>query len=67
MAFKIDRHPVKGYTISVGVGKLFRARDLQEVAYALLHYFGVQGASYGASLDHFSHKTDTMGYCPLCK
>jgi hypothetical protein len=59
MTFKVDveyHGPMtKGYKISIGTGKTFRAHSLKEVSNALRHYFNID--------DHVKPCDE----CPLCR
>ena len=61
--FEVKRHYPKGYDISIGMGKLFYAKDLQEVSIALEHYFRpTQEMQFHPK--NYSEKNDN---CPLCR
>ena len=38
--FKVDKDAVGRYHISIGVGKIYSTRDIEEVKGALEHYYG---------------------------
>lgn len=58
--FKIKEHYPSGFDISIGVGRLFWAKDLKEVGISLEHYF-----------NHIFCKHTEKGFdvkkCPLCR
>ena len=58
----------EGYNISIGVGKRFRADNMQEIAYALEHYF--QDGLLNKPFDydkHIEHGKTGCDCCPLCR
>ena len=38
--FKVDQDAIGRYRISIGVGKIYSTRDIEEVKGALDHYYG---------------------------
>jgi len=60
----------RGFKISIGDGKTYPARDLQEVVYALEHYFGKAVPGYSTEpfdrQKHFQH-AEECDCCPLCR
>jgi len=59
-----------GFKINVGVGRTFKARDLQEVVYGLEHYF--RKAVLGFSKEPFNYEkhiahAKECDCCPLCR
>jgi len=69
---EIDQTSARQYTISIGVGRKFPARNLQEVGYALEHYFrdglfheGSTPANFNHQ-DHVEHAKE-CDCCPLCR
>ncbi|HLE81247.1 MAG TPA: hypothetical protein VJA25_08130 [Dehalococcoidia bacterium] len=70
MTMTITRDPItEVYRISVGVGKLARAKGLQEVANALVHYFRDRLPGYVETYDFHSHiaHAKECSCCPLCR
>jgi len=70
--FKVLKDARGRYQITIGVGKTFPARDLQEVGYALEHYFldglfheGTTPPKYDYS-KHIAHNQECH-CCPLCR
>jgi len=53
--FKVIQDGMNRYQISIGVGKIFRAKDLKEVKTALEHYFNSK------------HLIKNIKNCPLCE
>jgi len=71
--FKITPHYPSGYDISIGVGKKFYARSMQEVIYGLSHYFNVNIEHYTGDPNkkydwskHLDH-AKVCDCCPLCR
>jgi hypothetical protein len=65
--FQITPHIPEGYDISLGVGKIFHARNLQEVVYGLQHYFRESIPEYPFDSDkHYKHSKE-CDCCPLCR
>jgi hypothetical protein len=61
--FNITKDAMDKYQISIGIGKIFRANNLDEVALALEHYF--RETVISKTLDvHFTYKIE---WCPLCR
>jgi len=56
-----------GYDISIGIGKKFRARDLQEVVYGLQHYFRQSIAQYPYDYQKHIEHAKVCDCCPLCR
>ena len=57
----------KGFDISIGAGKKFKAENLQEVVYGLQHYFRESIPEYPFDYQkHIDHAKE-CGCCPLCK
>ena len=54
--FKVDRDVVDRFQISIGVGKIYFTRDIEEVKTALDHYFS-KGSCHSGSNPK----------CPLCR
>lgn len=54
--FKVDKDAMDIYHISIGVGKIYRAKDLQEVKIALDHYWAKDSCRLGNNSN-----------CPLCR
>ena len=55
--FKVEKDRMGRYRISIGAGKIYRARDISEVQTALAHYFRDGNYCFsGNNLD-----------CPLCR
>ena len=54
--FKVDRDAIGRYHISIGVGKRYSTRDLEEVKTALDHYWGEGKCLLGNNPK-----------CPLCR
>lgn len=69
MTMKIDKNPMGGYTLSIGTGKLARAHDLQEVAYALMHYFRDGMPEYESPFNYQKHLEHNREFpsCPFCR
>ena len=66
--FEITPHyPSGGFDISIGVGKRFFARDLQEVVYGLQHYFKESIAEYPYNYDKHIEHSKVCDCCPLCR
>lgn len=71
MTFKVDTEytgPMdRGYKISIGTGKTFHARSLEEVAYGMQHYF--QTDLFENRFDYTKHMehAKTCDCCPLCR
>lgn len=71
MTFKIDTEftgpMVKGYKISIGTGRSYHARTLEEVAVGLQHYF--QTGLFENKFDYTKHKehSKVCDCCPLCR
>ncbi len=64
--FKVESYGGQGYKISVGTGKTARAKNLQEVVYALQHYFRESIAEYPWDYaKHIEHSKE-CGCCPFC-
>jgi hypothetical protein len=61
MTFKVDLtgHPYEKYKISIGTGKTFRANTLEELFFALQHYYRKDSVIGPASLHN-------LGKCPKC-
>jgi len=55
---KIKRHYPSGFDISIGVGKIFWAKNIEEVGLAIEHYFRHHGSKI--------HNVDDKN-CPLCR
>lgn len=68
--FKVQKDAKGDYQISIGTGRLAKADSLQEVVYALEHYFqeGISGYS-GRKFDYEGHikHAEECGCCPLCR
>jgi hypothetical protein len=63
-------YPKDGFRITIGVGKAFIARNLQEVIYGLEHYFNEAIPEYSiAPFDRQKHMehAKTCDCCPLCR
>ena len=54
--FKVDKDAMDRYHISIGVGKIYSTRDINEVKAALGHYYGKDGCRAGNNPS-----------CPLCR
>ncbi len=54
--FKVDKDAVGRYHISIGVGKLYSTKEIEEVKTALAHYYGDD-----------SCRLDNKQDCPLCR
>lgn len=65
--FKITQHYTGGFDISIGVGKLFHARNLQEVVYGLQHYFRESIPEYPYDYDKHKKHSEECDCCPLCR
>lgn len=68
--FEIHTNGKGNYLISIGIGRLFPAKDLQEVIYAMEHYF--QKAAPGYSKEPFDYQKHLehqkiCNCCPLCR
>lgn len=57
----------KGYDISIGVRRIFHARDLQEVVYGLQHYFRQSIAEYPYDYQKHIEHAKVCDCCPLCR
>ena len=59
-----------GFKIGIGVGKLFAAKDLQEVIYGMEHYFRQSAPGYSSEpfdyKKHLAHQ-QKCSCCPLCR
>jgi hypothetical protein len=71
--FTVKPHSPSGYDISIGVGRIFYARSMQEVIYALSHYFRVNIEHYTGDPNkkydydgHLNHSKE-CDCCPLCR
>ena len=69
MAFTVNKDPMRGYQISIGSGKKARAKDLQEVAYALMHYFQDGMPGYTDKFNYKKHieHAKVCSCCPFCR
>ena len=71
--FTITPHYPSGYDISIGVGKKFYVRTMQEVIYALSHYFKTNIEHYTGDphkpYDYDGHleHAKVCDCCPLCR
>ena len=54
--FKVEKDAIGRYHISIGVGKIYSTRDLEEVKTALDHYWGKNSCRLGNNPN-----------CPLCR
>ena len=54
--FKVDQDAIGRYHISIGVGKVYSTRDINEVKAALGHYYSEDGCRLGNNPN-----------CPLCR
>ena len=55
--FKVDKDAIGRYHISIGVGKIYSTKDIEEVKTALNHYYGGKNScSLGSNPK-----------CPLCR
>lgn len=54
--FRVDKDAVDRYHISIGVGKIYSTRDIEEVKTALAHYYGEDSCRLGNNSN-----------CPLCR
>lgn len=54
--FKVDKDAAGRYRISIGVGKIYSTRDIEEVKTALTHYYGKDTCKLGNNPS-----------CPLCR
>ncbi len=54
--FKVDKDQIGRYQISIGVGKRYQTRDIEEVKTALDHYYGKDSCRLGNNTN-----------CPLCR
>ncbi len=60
-------NPSGGYLVNVHTGKNYTARNLQEVVYALQHYFKESIAEYPYDYEkHVAHSKE-CDCCPLCR
>lgn len=57
--FKVTTNYMGGFNISIGVGKKFHAKNLDEVHIAMEHYFSV-------GVHYIQHKA-AADKCPLCR
>lgn len=67
--FKITPYG-NGYKISIGTGKTYRADNLQEVIYAMEHYFNQGIPAYSSktfSLTEHRKHNEVCHCCPLCR
>ena len=71
MAMTINPNFQGGFRLSIGDHKVHDAKDLQEVAYALEHYFRRAVPGYSdATGDFWQHHLDhakECSCCPLCR
>ena len=65
MSFKIDRENNR-YKISIGTGETYRANNLQEVVYALQHYFQESIPMYPFEYHRHAEQNKIDNRCPLC-
>ncbi len=66
--FKVEqRQDGKTYTISIGTGKTYRAKDMQEVVNGLQHYFQKSIAMYPFEYHKHIEHQKTCPCCPLCR
>ncbi len=54
--FQVKINGEGGYNISIGAGKIYSTRDIEEVKIALDHYYNKNGCRLGNNLS-----------CPLCR
>ena len=54
--FKVEKDAVNRYHISIGVGKIYSTRSLEETKTALGHYYGQDSCRLGNNPE-----------CPLCR
>ncbi len=54
--FQVEQDAVGRYHISIGVGKIYSSRDIEEVKTALGHYYGKGSCRLGNN-----------PHCPLCR
>ena len=54
--FKVEKDAVGRYHISIGVGKIYSTRDIEEVKTALAHYYADKSCRLGNNPN-----------CPLCR
>ena len=55
--FKVEEDAIGRYHISIGVGKIYSTKDIEEVKNALTHYFRTPGGC----------KSGNNPACPLCR
>jgi hypothetical protein len=70
MTFRIEKSPYNdSFSIYLGDRKRYEARTIQEVIYAIEHYFGVGVPGYNKPFDrtkHLNHAAE-CDCCPLCR
>jgi hypothetical protein len=66
MSFKVDKG-VKLYHISIGTGKTYTANNLQEVVYALQHFFRESIPQYPFEFHNINMETKQYSDCPFCR
>ena len=54
--FKVEKDAIGRYHISIGIGKIYSTKDLEEVKTALSHYWSMDGCRLGSNPK-----------CPLCR
>jgi len=54
--FKVEKDAIGRYHISIGVGKIYSTKDIEEVKVALGHYYGDDSCHLGSNPN-----------CPLCR
>jgi len=64
--FKIELYNDR-YKISIGTGKTFSAANLQEVVYALQHYFRESIAEYPFDYKKHQEHAKECNCCPFCR
>ena len=65
--FKVTKDYMDRFQISIGVGKKFRALNLNAVAYALQHYFHADLFDNAWNYEkHIEHNKE-CNCCPLCE
>ena len=65
--FTVRTDAMGRYRISIGDGRPASAKTLQEVVYALQHYFRKEIAEYPFDYEaHIKHAAE-CGCCPLCR
>ena len=67
MEFKVTKDGFDHYQISIGVGKKFRAINLNEVAYALQHYFHDDLFDNAWNYTKHHEHNKVCNCCPLCE